>query len=794
MDDNSLISRVSLIAFGTLLGIASCYTYLKLSEYQSYKKRTNETSTGRYNHRQSNYNNINAETNLTRRNSFRRRARREVSIISDSVQQNPQQDTQITENGFITPENATFAIANENDEILENNNHSNSFSLEDFDSETENHLQNNFNTSEDPALSILAETLENENNLLENSDINQASFAELTETLSSFVNAFNGENQNFLLENINPQLDQSISGNSNFMNRRSSSYLLQKNDYDTSKSDYLSSKMFELLYLLHDTKDKRTYTIHRGITCDECNTYPVTGARYKCAQCSNYDLCEFCEAKNVHKHHVFIKIKIPAPSTLKDHTPVLSRFYPGNMLEAYVPASKFAKILSHALKMKSKFNKSEIFVLYDEYCSLANYTIGSHGITKQNFTTCIGIHGAQNPVAIETLFNFYDKNRDGIITFDEMVYGMGVFLRGSVKEKAREFFRAYDTDNDNVVTLDDIQRVASSSFLSNQRAVQDVVSFINNNILMSPSAILPDQPISSAFTSNIPADSHSVLDKQVESLRDEVSILKRSALILAQKPELDITSLIENNTGGFSSENLPESSLGRTDIYEHKPVRSFSYFSNLVESADKSRSTFEVSKDNIKSQKNTQVLKKNSTNNENKNININNSGGINSQNNRSQGDNGQDKNHQHNESQSVSKNTKVGAQILNPIMQLPQDKINSHQLLESSLTLEKSESESDFSNDDDIFISSNKDINGYSSTFNMDLSNINQFLEEPTLQDDWPIVDILVKDAVISITDDLMKKTKNLTKSSGLNRDQFVELCTKDPRLIQWMEILGSVF
>jgi hypothetical protein len=41
-------------------------------------------------------------------------------------------------------------------------------------------------------------------------------------------------------------------------------------------------------------------TIHHGVTCDNCNKSPITGARFKCKLCPNFDLCEDCESKDVH--------------------------------------------------------------------------------------------------------------------------------------------------------------------------------------------------------------------------------------------------------------------------------------------------------------------------------------------------------------------------------------------------------------------------------------------------------------------------------------------------------------
>ena len=56
-------------------------------------------------------------------------------------------------------------------------------------------------------------------------------------------------------------------------------------------------------------KDKKD--VHEGIICDGCHAAPIVGVRYKCAVCSDYDLCEKCEEKNEKHLHPFIKIYHP---------------------------------------------------------------------------------------------------------------------------------------------------------------------------------------------------------------------------------------------------------------------------------------------------------------------------------------------------------------------------------------------------------------------------------------------------------------------------------------------------
>lgn len=50
--------------------------------------------------------------------------------------------------------------------------------------------------------------------------------------------------------------------------------------------------------------------VHKNVKCDGCGKLPLTGIRYKCYECADFDFCEECEAKLEHPHN-FIKIKKP---------------------------------------------------------------------------------------------------------------------------------------------------------------------------------------------------------------------------------------------------------------------------------------------------------------------------------------------------------------------------------------------------------------------------------------------------------------------------------------------------
>merc|ERR1711976_981446 len=51
--------------------------------------------------------------------------------------------------------------------------------------------------------------------------------------------------------------------------------------------------------------------VHYGVTCDGCDKKPITGNRYKCVVCDDYDLCETCETAGKHPGHNKMKIIEP---------------------------------------------------------------------------------------------------------------------------------------------------------------------------------------------------------------------------------------------------------------------------------------------------------------------------------------------------------------------------------------------------------------------------------------------------------------------------------------------------
>ena len=53
---------------------------------------------------------------------------------------------------------------------------------------------------------------------------------------------------------------------------------------------------------------KKNEVTHIGYLCNECERDPIVGTRFHCQECEDYDLCERCYTKSLHKHHKIIPI------------------------------------------------------------------------------------------------------------------------------------------------------------------------------------------------------------------------------------------------------------------------------------------------------------------------------------------------------------------------------------------------------------------------------------------------------------------------------------------------------
>ena len=82
---------------------------------------------------------------------------------------------------------------------------------------------------------------------------------------------------------------------------------------------------------MNSQNDGQTPVVHTGYVCDVCGMNPIVGIRYKCVNCADFDLCQYCEEiPEIHNSdHLFLKIRKPLPRNLfRPSAPLLPVLYP----------------------------------------------------------------------------------------------------------------------------------------------------------------------------------------------------------------------------------------------------------------------------------------------------------------------------------------------------------------------------------------------------------------------------------------------------------------------------------
>ena len=73
-------------------------------------------------------------------------------------------------------------------------------------------------------------------------------------------------------------------------------------------------------------RGNRSGPVHPGVVCDGCDKV-VSGFRYKCLVCEDYDLCGRCETAGLHSGHNMMRIDRPNISTCSPASAtILARF------------------------------------------------------------------------------------------------------------------------------------------------------------------------------------------------------------------------------------------------------------------------------------------------------------------------------------------------------------------------------------------------------------------------------------------------------------------------------------
>jgi hypothetical protein len=284
-------------------------------------------------------------------------------------------------------------------------------------------------------------------------------------------------------------------------------------DGNNDPSNPGGQNLLNLLYHIAEDQARRDGYIHRGVTCNSCGAMPIQGIRYRCANCIDYDLCETCEAMQVHiKTHLFYKVRIPAPflGNPRQPQPV---WYPGK--PAALPRS-LPRPLANRLMKECNFENTELDALWDQFRCLANYEWTDDpnklhmAIDRKTFDRCFVPNTSIRPpppsLIYDRMFAFYDTNGDNLIGFEEFLKGLASLNNTTNDERLRRVFRGYDIDGDGFVERKDFLRVFRAYYALSRELTRDMVAGMEDDYSenIPRNVVLSSQPISAAFTSNIP--------------------------------------------------------------------------------------------------------------------------------------------------------------------------------------------------------------------------------------------------------------------------------------------------
>eukprot|EP01094_Clydonella_sp_ATCC50884_P023383 TRINITY_DN558_c0_g1_i1.p1 TRINITY_DN558_c0_g1~~TRINITY_DN558_c0_g1_i1.p1 ORF type:complete len:194 (-),score=74.67 TRINITY_DN558_c0_g1_i1:477-1058(-) len=113
------------------------------------------------------------------------------------------------------------------------------------------------------------------------------------------------------------------------------------------------------------------------------------------------------------------------------------------------------KVEIGALDHTPHFDDSELQSLAKQY----QKENPSGTIAKEEFIEAMEQMGVVDTFLQNTLFNVFDANADGEISFSEFVQALSIMTRGTPNEKLRFAFKMYDIDHSGYVSRDDMLQV-----------------------------------------------------------------------------------------------------------------------------------------------------------------------------------------------------------------------------------------------------------------------------------------------------------------------------------------------
>ncbi|KAG7281959.1 hypothetical protein CRUP_003017 [Coryphaenoides rupestris] len=114
------------------------------------------------------------------------------------------------------------------------------------------------------------------------------------------------------------------------------------------------------------------------------------------------------------------------------------------------------------LMQQTKFNRRELRILYREFKN----ECPSGRVNEETFKTVYSKffpHGDSSMYA-HFLFQAFDVQNNGVVSFEDFVSGLSIILRGSVTDKLNWAFNLYDINKDGCITKEEMTDIMHSIY------------------------------------------------------------------------------------------------------------------------------------------------------------------------------------------------------------------------------------------------------------------------------------------------------------------------------------------
>jgi len=111
------------------------------------------------------------------------------------------------------------------------------------------------------------------------------------------------------------------------------------------------------------------------------------------------------------------------------------------------------------------FTEEEVKLLYEHFKKISSSEEDDDVIDKKEFQLAVGF---KESLFMDQMFQLFDNNHDGAITFTEFLTGLSILCtKGTMDEKLAFSFRIYDFDKDGLISKGELRRMLSASLLEN---------------------------------------------------------------------------------------------------------------------------------------------------------------------------------------------------------------------------------------------------------------------------------------------------------------------------------------